>query len=289
MLAAPPPPPLDVAHFDFAQLYRVRRNASSTDDDEDDPQSESPPPGSPVQSSLTTRTASWKRKRTNSTGSVKLAEIILAETTVPECAQLESQRAKAAEALRVELEEMRGKLEEAERLLALMACEAPKARAVSCSAPLPPTLTVECSAICLDASECSICLETIQQAAVGSCLCHFCLPCLTTSVANGLDACPKCRTPIREVRRDPEFDRILWPATLEMPVDEDEATPPYVEMAPASKPACARRPSFARRAAAKLGFMPSSSLAPAEVARDHLAGEKRLTRPTHRRSLSGPS
>lgn len=60
--------------------------------------------------------------------------------------------------------------------------------------------------------ECSICLEPIAQSAVGSCTHHFCHACLLHALATGATACPECRTPILEVRRDLEFDALLAPS-----------------------------------------------------------------------------
>lgn len=57
--------------------------------------------------------------------------------------------------------------------------------------------------------ECTICLAPIEKSAVGSCLCHFDHGCLLHAVANGAKACPNCRTPIKTIRRDPEFDALL--------------------------------------------------------------------------------
>ena len=279
MLALPPSPlDLEVVHFDLAQ-YRVRRVASSTDDDEEDPQSDSPAPVSPACSSAM-RTSSWKRKRTLSTDWSSKPVDICNHAPSQQLDQrdqaaknfLERERLIQEHAVRTaELEETRRKLEEAERKLAQMECgpQQPLSRPVSSnqlsktlalsheSATAPQTLAVECSAICLDASECSLCLDQIRMSAVGSCMCHFCHPCLTTAIANGLKACPKCKTPIHDVRRDPEFDALLAPPAVQMP-EQEEAPSPSTDKVAASRsvPQVVRRQSFARRAAAKLGLMP---------------------------------
>ena len=57
--------------------------------------------------------------------------------------------------------------------------------------------------------ECSICLDPISMSAVGSCTHHYCLSCLLGTLASGVTACPECRTPICDVKRDHEFDALL--------------------------------------------------------------------------------
>lgn len=88
--------------------------------------------------------------------------------------------------LSVQLDEMRRELEEAQQRL----------RQVT----PPPTY------------ECSVCLEPIRQSTVGSCTHHFCHSCLLRTLHAGGVACPVCKEPIKEVRRDVEFDALLAPA-----------------------------------------------------------------------------
>lgn len=56
--------------------------------------------------------------------------------------------------------------------------------------------------------DCPICFEKITNSAIGSCSHHFCYNCLLTwCKINNL--CPICKTNIREIRFDIEFDRLL--------------------------------------------------------------------------------
>lgn len=61
------------------------------------------------------------------------------------------------------------------------------------------------------AGECAVCMEQMYESAIGSCVHHFCCKCLleTCALVAQNPACPKCRTPVRELRPDPEFDAVL--------------------------------------------------------------------------------
>ena len=82
----------------------------------------------------------------------------------------------------------------------------------SSDAVSPPLLQSEGIDFALSEStelgECGICLNRICMAAVGSCSHHFCLACLLRACSKRQE-CPKCRTPIRALRTDPEFDVLL--------------------------------------------------------------------------------
>ena len=56
--------------------------------------------------------------------------------------------------------------------------------------------------------DCPICFEKIINSAIGSCSHHFCYNCLLQWCKLN-DQCPICKTNIREIRFDIEFDRLL--------------------------------------------------------------------------------
>ena len=82
--------------------------------------------------------------------------------------------------------------------------------------------------------ECPICLCPITNAAVGSCSHHFCHACLL-EWCRQTPLCPKCRTPICEIRLDQEFEEVTKDPpshpTLPHPTPPDPTiphqTPPY--------------------------------------------------------------
>jgi len=57
------------------------------------------------------------------------------------------------------------------------------------------------------ARACPICLCEIETSAIGSCTHHFCTECLLEWCAEK-PHCPTCRTVVREIRPDPEFDAL---------------------------------------------------------------------------------
>jgi hypothetical protein len=56
--------------------------------------------------------------------------------------------------------------------------------------------------------DCPICLELIENSAVGSCQHHFCYKCLTKWVIKGGKNCPTCKEYIYKIQFDREFDSI---------------------------------------------------------------------------------
>ena len=61
--------------------------------------------------------------------------------------------------------------------------------------------------------ECSICLETIKYASVGSCMHHFCYCCLYKWCKHS-NKCPLCKELILEIKLDREFDTLINGYTL---------------------------------------------------------------------------
>ena len=57
--------------------------------------------------------------------------------------------------------------------------------------------------------ECSICYNVIQNSCVGSCMHHFCFPCLTKWCLHGGTGCPLCKTFISQIKFDKEFDLLI--------------------------------------------------------------------------------
>lgn len=57
--------------------------------------------------------------------------------------------------------------------------------------------------------DCSICLEKIKNSCIGSCTHHFCFPCLIKWILHGGLNCPLCKTFIKEIRFDLDFDLLL--------------------------------------------------------------------------------
>ena len=55
--------------------------------------------------------------------------------------------------------------------------------------------------------DCAICLNKIDQSAIGSCAHHYCYHCLCRWCEFASE-CPKCREPISTIRRDAEFDSL---------------------------------------------------------------------------------
>ena len=56
--------------------------------------------------------------------------------------------------------------------------------------------------------ECPICLEEINNAVIGSCTHHFCYYCLYRHCHKSLN-CPICKTVIREIRNDFQFQNLV--------------------------------------------------------------------------------
>jgi len=63
--------------------------------------------------------------------------------------------------------------------------------------------------------DCPICTNKISNACVGTCMHHFCYPCLLQWISRSsikdkkIPDCPVCRKPIYEIRFDREFDIVL--------------------------------------------------------------------------------
>lgn len=56
--------------------------------------------------------------------------------------------------------------------------------------------------------DCPICYENIRCATICSCVHHFCYDCIT-SWCKLKNTCPVCNECIFELRRDPEFDKLI--------------------------------------------------------------------------------
>ena len=74
---------------------------------------------------------------------------------------------------------------------------------VASPAPSPITLTIALALALALALTLTLHLQVMRESAIGSCAHHFCLACLLETCASK-PACPKCRTPVREIRADPE-------------------------------------------------------------------------------------
>ena len=61
--------------------------------------------------------------------------------------------------------------------------------------------------------ECSICLDSIKYASVGSCMHHYCYYCLYKWCTKS-NKCPICKELILEIKIDREFDRLINGYTL---------------------------------------------------------------------------
>ena len=59
--------------------------------------------------------------------------------------------------------------------------------------------------------ECSICYELIENSCIGSCMHHFCYKCILKWCSVGGYNCPVCKTKIRQIKFDKEFDSINNP------------------------------------------------------------------------------
>ena len=135
----------------------------------------------------------------------------------------------------------RGKLADVEQvnksltevIIALQA-EIADLRSASYSAAVPPSQAAGTAEAAPDEGKddeeelgtCSICMETIYQAATGSCNHHWCLVCLLQYCGSATHSsaafhnqperplCPKCREPILGIRADTEYDALLIAAGL---------------------------------------------------------------------------
>lgn len=56
--------------------------------------------------------------------------------------------------------------------------------------------------------DCPICYNKIRNSAIGSCTHHFCLECLLKWCEMDGVSCPSCKTHIRSIKRDLEFDKL---------------------------------------------------------------------------------
>jgi hypothetical protein len=66
-----------------------------------------------------------------------------------------------------------------------------------------------------------VCLDTIEKAACGQCLHHFCYECLmattrTARMQGSEPACPVCRQPLKFINKDPQFDKMVAVITASM-------------------------------------------------------------------------
>lgn len=59
--------------------------------------------------------------------------------------------------------------------------------------------------------DCPICYTLIENSCIGSCTHHFCYKCLLKWCYNKGVSCPVCKTVIREIRMDKEFDSLNNP------------------------------------------------------------------------------
>ena len=57
--------------------------------------------------------------------------------------------------------------------------------------------------------ECAICYNIIKNSCIGSCTHHFCFACLIKWCTFGGTKCPLCKTFIREIRFDKDFDLLV--------------------------------------------------------------------------------
>jgi len=57
--------------------------------------------------------------------------------------------------------------------------------------------------------DCNICFNQIRNSCLGSCTHHFCYGCLIQWCRHGGLSCPICKTNIREIRFDREFDKLI--------------------------------------------------------------------------------
>ena len=79
----------------------------------------------------------------------------------------------------------------------------------ACKKPEDPKLIARTSSLASDSAvpECAICLRGIAFAAVGgACMHHFCCACLLQCCSASSAECPKCRSPLTMLHRDPEYD-----------------------------------------------------------------------------------
>ena len=67
--------------------------------------------------------------------------------------------------------------------------------------------------------ECAICFNIISNSCIGSCTHHFCLTCLIRWCQNNGTACPICKTLIREIRPDIEFNKLNCPESPDLCTD----------------------------------------------------------------------
>lgn len=64
--------------------------------------------------------------------------------------------------------------------------------------------------------ECPICLENINNSAIGGCTHHFCLSCILDYCKRGNENCPICKTHIISIKRDFEFDKLIGNNNIEL-------------------------------------------------------------------------
>ena len=67
--------------------------------------------------------------------------------------------------------------------------------------------------------ECPICYNIIRNSCIGSCTHHFCLECLIQWCENNGTKCPICKTLIKEIRPDIEFNNLNCPNSTNICMD----------------------------------------------------------------------
>jgi len=64
--------------------------------------------------------------------------------------------------------------------------------------------------------DCPICFTLMKNSCIGSCMHHFCLPCLIQWCEHGGRTCPICKTIICEIKQDLEFNQINSPESSDV-------------------------------------------------------------------------
>lgn len=64
--------------------------------------------------------------------------------------------------------------------------------------------------------ECPICLDKINNSAIGGCTHHFCINCIIEYCKRGNEKCPLCKTQITSIKRDFEFDKLIGNNNIEL-------------------------------------------------------------------------
>lgn len=64
--------------------------------------------------------------------------------------------------------------------------------------------------------DCPICFNLMTNSCIGSCMHHFCIPCLIRWCEHGGTSCPICKTKICEIKPDIEFNQINSPESFDL-------------------------------------------------------------------------